>query len=237
MDQADAGPPFKYHGRGHSHLERMPIPLSSRVAFLGFMGIAVVGLAISGIDPRDRMSWWLEVLPVVIALPLLGWTHERFPLTWLAYALVAAYTVVLVVGGYYTYARVPLGLWAQDVFHLSRNNYDRLEHFVEGFVPAIVLREILLRRTPLVPGPWLALLVVAACMAASVCYELINWCLALMAGAHADLGAQGDTWNGHWHMLYVTLGAVCALLLLSRVHDRALRSLHNRALRPLQPSV
>lgn len=229
MDQADAGPPFKFHGRRQSHLERGPIALSSRVAFLSFMGIAVLGLAISGIDPRERLSWWFEVLPVVVALPLLGWTHERFALTWLAYTLVAAYAVVLVVGGYYTYAHVPLGLWAQDLLHLSRNDYDRVEHFVEGFVPAIVLREILLRRTPLVPGPWLALLVVAACMAASVCYELINWCLAIMAGAHSDLGAQGDAWNTHWHMLFVTLGAVCALLLLAGVHDRALRSLHPAA--------
>jgi putative membrane protein len=208
-------------------IQLVAVPFSSRLALLGFMATAVIGLAVSGLDPYDRATWWLEVLPVVVALPLLGWTHERFPLTWLAYVLIALHTVILVTGGHYTYARVPLGSWMEHFFHLARNDYDRIGHFAQGFVPAIIVREILLRRTPLRRGGWLSFLVVCVCMAISVCYEFVEWWTALIAGSRADdfLGTQGDPWDTQWDMLSATLGAITALLLLSRTHDRALAAL------------
>jgi len=208
----------------HKHVV---IPLSSRLGLMTFLAVAVIGLAVSGFAPADRAAWWLEVLPVVVALPLTGWTHERFPLTWLAYALIAVYAVVLMIGGYYTYAHVPLGHWLQKALHLARNDYDRIGHFTQGFVPAVVARELLLRKTPLRPGGWLSVIVVAICMALSVCYELGEWCTALIAGVGEDtlLGAQGGAWDTQWDMLCATLGAIVALLCLSHAHDRALAAL------------
>jgi putative membrane protein len=205
-------------------------PPGSRLALVAFMAIAVVGLAVSGVNPNDRATWWLEVLPVVIALPLLGWTHDRFPLTSLAYALVTVHALILMLGGHYTYAQVPLGFWVQHALDLARNPYDRLGHIAQGFVPAILAREILLRKTPLRPGGWLSVLVVAVCMSVSVLYELIEWWTALLAGEGATefLGTQGDVWDTQWDMLCATIGAIVSLLLLSRVHDRALASMPSR---------
>jgi len=204
-------------------------PKSSRTALIVFMSVAVIGLTVSGVHPRDRGTWWLEVLPVVIALPLLGWTHERFPLTWLAYLLVTVHALILMLGGHYTYAHVPLGFWMQHAFDFSRNHYDRIGHFAQGFVPAIVARELLLRKTPLRPGGWLSVLVVAVCMSVSVLYEFIEWWSALIAGEGATqfLGTQGDVWDTQWDMFFATIGAITALIVLSRVHDRALASLSN----------
>jgi len=201
--------------------------MSSRLGLLIFLAVAVVGLCISGLAPSDRASWWLEVLPVVIALPLIGWTHQRFPLTWLAYLLITVYAVVLMIGAHYTYAHVPLGFWLQSALHLTRNNYDRIGHFAQGFVPAVVAREILLRDTPLRPGGWLSMIVVAVCMALSVCYELIEWWCGLIAGvgAGAFLDTQGNLWDAQWNMLWITIGALTALLVLSSAHDRALAAL------------
>jgi putative membrane protein len=205
-------------------------PPGSRLALVAFMAIAVVGLAVSGVNPNDRATWWLEVLPVVIALPLLGWTHDRFPLTSLAYALVTVHALILMLGGHYTYAQVPLGFWVQHALDLARNPYDRLGHIAQGFVPAILAREILLRKTPLRPGGWLSVLVVAVCMSVSVLYEFIEWWTALLAGEGATefLGTQGDVWDTQWDMLCATIGAIVSLLLLSRVHDRALASIPSR---------
>lgn len=206
-------------------------PQSSRLGLVAFMTVAVIGLAISGVDPHDRATWWLEVLPVVIALLLLGWTHERFPLTWLAYALITVHSIILMLGGHYTYAQVPLGFWAQQALDLSRNHYDRLGHFAQGFVPAIVAREILLRNTPLRPGGWLFVIVVAVCMAISVSYEFIEWWTASLAGAAANefLATQGDVWDTQWDMFMATIGAVVSLLILSRLHDRVLAALPTRS--------
>ncbi len=189
--------------------------------------VALGGLLITGIAPLERSTWWLEVAPVVVALPILFWTRKRFPLTPLVYGLIALHAVVLMVGGHYTYAKVPLGFWAQHAFDLSRNPYDRLGHFVQGFVPAIVAREILLRRTPLTRGGWLSFIVVAICLAISACYEFIEWWTALIAGegAAAFLGTQGDVWDTQWDMFTALLGATAAVLLLSRAHDRALARL------------
>jgi putative membrane protein len=204
--------------------------MSSRLALVAFMAIAVVGLAISGIDPYDRATWWLEVLPVVIALPLLGWTHERFPLTWLVYVLITVHALILVLGGHYTYAQVPLGFWIQHALDLARNPYDRIGHFAQGFVPAIIAREILLRRTPLRPGGWLFVIVVAVCMAVSVLYEFLEWWAALIGGGSAEsfLGTQGDVWDTQWDMFCATIGAIVSLLMLSRLHDRVLAPLQAR---------
>lgn len=189
-----------------------------------FLAVAVGGLLISGIAPHDRLTWWLEVMPVVVALPLLLLTRERFRLTWLLYILIAFHAAVLMLGGHYTYAEVPLGNWVRDAFGLARNNYDRLGHFTQGFVPAMIAREILLRRSPLTRGGWLFFLVTAVCLAISACYEFIEWWTAIIGGGSSEafLGTQGDVWDTQWDMFVALCGAITAQLLLSRLHDRAL---------------
>jgi putative membrane protein len=189
--------------------------------------VAVVGLVWSGIGPRDRATWLLEVAPVLIAIPLLWLTRARFPLTPLAYTLIAVHAAILMLGGHYTYARVPLGDWVRDAFDLARNHYDRLGHFAQGFIPAIVAREILLRQTPLRPGAWLFTLVAATCLAISACYEFLEWWTALLAGGAADafLATQGDVWDTQWDMFLALCGALAAQALLARWHDRQLARL------------
>jgi putative membrane protein len=184
-------------------------------------------LSVSGIAPYDRTTWWLEIFPVLIAFPVLVLTARRFPLTRLTYTLLAVHALILIVGGHYTYARVPLGFWVQDAFGLARNHFDRLGHFAQGFVPAILIREILLRTSPLRPGRWLFVLVTAACLAFSACYELFEWWAALAGGhaAEAFLGTQGDVWDTQWDMFCALLGAISAQLLLARSHDRTLAKL------------
>ena len=184
-------------------------------------------LVFSGLAPYERGTWWLEILPILIAGPILVATHRRFPLTPLVYTLLAIHAVILMVGGHYTYARVPLGFWAEHVFGFSRNHYDRLGHFAQGFVPAMLVREMLLRTSPLRPGRWLFALVTAVCLAFSACYEFIEWWTALSGGdsAEAFLGTQGDVWDTQADMFMALIGAITAQLLLSRIHDRALRRL------------
>ena len=192
--------------------------------FAAFVVVALTGLIITGIAPLERATWWLEVAPVVLALPILYWTRKSFPLTPLAYGLIAVHAVILMVGGHYTYANVPFGFWLQHALDLSRNPYDRIGHFAQGFVPAILAREILLRRSPLKRGAWLSFIVVAICLAISACYEFVEWWTALIAGegAAAFLGTQGDVWDTQWDMFMALIGATTAMLLLSRAHDRAL---------------
>jgi Predicted membrane protein len=184
-------------------------------------------LIVSGIAPRDRTTWWLEVSPVLLAAPILVATAARFPLTPLAYTLIAVHALILSLGGHYTYAEVPLGFWARDALGLARNHYDRLGHFAQGFVPAIVVREVLLRTSPLRRGRWLFFLVTATCLAISACYEFIEWWTALLGGQAADafLGTQGDVWDTQWDMFLALVGALTAQLLLARTHDRALARL------------
>jgi putative membrane protein len=197
------------------------------VTFWIFVAVAAIGLVISGIEPVERVTWWLEVAPVIVAVPLLWLTRERFPLTPLVYVLVTGHAMILMLGGHYTYANVPLGFWLQDLFDFARNPYDRLGHFAQGFVPAIVAREILLRCTPLTRGGWLFFIVVCICLAISACYEFIEWWAALIGGGSAEafLGTQGDVWDTQWDMFLATIGAITSLLLLSRLHDRQLRVL------------
>ena len=189
-------------------------------------GVAIVFLW-SGWSPKDRLTWVMEVLPVFVAVPLLIATRRRFPLTTLVYGLIAVHATILMVGGRYTYAEVPLFNWIRDVFHLARNHYDRLGHLAQGFVPAIVAREILLRKTPLRRGGWLFFLVTCVCLAISAVYELIEWGTAATSGAASDafLGTQGDPWDTQKDMLCAGIGAVLAQLTLAKVHDRQLASL------------
>ncbi|WP_295646616.1 DUF2238 domain-containing protein [uncultured Methylibium sp.] len=189
---------------------------------------AVLALvAVSGIRPHETGTWLMEVAPVLIALPLLLATRRRFPLTMLVYVLIALHCAVLALGGHYTYARVPLGFWMQDMFGFERNHYDRIGHLMQGFVPAMIAREILLRLTPLQRGGWLFTLVTAVALAISALYELIEWGAAAALGAGADdfLGTQGDPFDTQKDMFCAWLGAMAAQGLLARWHDRQLRAL------------
>jgi putative membrane protein len=199
----------------------------SRRAVIVASAVMVAALAISGIGPYDRMTWWLEVAPVIIVLPILWLTKERFPLTTLLYALIAVHAVILCAGGHWTYARVPLGDWLQHALDLARNPYDRIGHLAQGFVPAIAAREILSRTSPLRGSRWLPVLVVTTCLAISATYELIEWLTAVLAGGGAVefLGTQGDPWDAQWDMFCALLGALAAVVLLSGPHDRAMERL------------
>jgi putative membrane protein len=198
----------------------------------------VVALAISAIRPRELGTWALESAPVVIAIPILVATWRAFPLTPLAYRLISIHAVILLVGAHYTYAHVPLGFWLQDAFDLARNPYDRIGHFAQGFVPAIVAREILLRVTqlgdatrrgpsPSSAGKMLFFLVLCVALAISAFYELIEWWTAVIFGAGANefLGTQGDPWDTQWDMFLALVGAATAQLLLARMHDRQIAAL------------
>jgi putative membrane protein len=189
--------------------------------------LGALALAISAVHPYERGTWWMEVAPIFIAVPILLVTARRFPLTPLAYRLILFHALVLMLGGHYTYARVPLGEWFKDWLHLARNHYDRLGHFTQGFVPAIITREVLLRLTPLKRGGWLFVLVTAVCLAVSACYEFIEWWAALLGGPAATdfLGTQGDIWDTQWDMFLALIGAITAQLTLSRVHDRQLHEM------------
>ena len=182
-------------------------------------------LILSAIHPYDRTTWLLEIAPILIAVPVMVATYHRFPLTTLLYALIFIHALVLILGGTYTYARVPLGFWMQDVLSLSRNPYDKIGHFMQGFVPFLVMREILLRNNFLSSKRMTAFLSVCVAMAISACYELIEWWLALALGQGADdfLGTQGDPWDTQSDMLFAFIGASTALLLLSRLHDRQMQ--------------
>ncbi|MCC7013499.1 MAG: DUF2238 domain-containing protein [Planctomycetes bacterium] len=191
------------------------------------LALVTLGLAISAIEPFDRTTWWLEIAPVLLAAAVMGATWRRFPLTPLVTLLIALHAGILMLGGHYTYARVPLGDWVRDAFELQRNPYDRLGHFAQGFVPALVAREILLRTSPLRPGKWLAFLVACVALAISACYEFVEWWSAVIGGAAAEdfLGTQGDPWDTQWDMFLALLGAVAAQLGLARTQDRQIAAL------------
>jgi len=186
------------------------------------LAVGAIALAVSALRPYDPTTWILEVAPIFIAVPILFVTRRRFPLTPLAYRLIFMHALILMLGGHYTYARVPLGFWAQNLFGFARNHYDRLGHFAQGFIPAILIREVLLRRTPLRSGGWLFLLVASVALAISACYEFVEWWTALAGGSAATdfLGTQGDPWDTQWDMFLALLGACTAQLLLASRHDR-----------------
>src|SRR5205085_6485763 len=177
--------------------------------------------------PHDRFTWWLEVTPGLVGLAVLLATYRRFRFTTLCYTLIALHICVLCVGGHYTYARVPLFDWLRPVFSWQRNNYDRLGHFMQGLVPAIIAREIIIRLDIVRRKNWIPFLVISICLGISAFYELIEWWTALIGGSAADdfLGSQGDVWDTQSDMFLALVGAVCALLFLSYFHNRALRKL------------
>lgn len=193
--------------------------------------VTVLGaFALSAISPADRTTWFMEVAPVMIVVPLLIATRTTFALTPLVYILIAAHALVLILGGAYTYAHIPAGFWLQDMFGFERNPYDRVGHFFQGFVPALVAREILLRKQVLSRGGWLFFLVCCVCLAISAVYELIEWgaAVAMGQGAVEFLGTQGDPWDTQSDMAMALIGAITALLALTRLHDRQLEALRVR---------
>ncbi len=188
------------------------------------LAVGSLALVISGINPYDRNTWVMEVFPIFLGVPLLLAVYPRFKFTPLAYRLIFLHALILMLGGHYTYARVPLGFWVQDLFDLARNHYDRLGHLAQGFIPAMLTREILIRRSPLKPGKWLFFIVTCICLAVSACYEFIEWWTALIEGEAATdfLGTQGDVWDTQWDMFLAFIGAMLAQVSLSRVQDREL---------------
>ncbi len=191
---------------------------------LALLTLDLAALAVSGVQPKDRLTWWMEVAPFLLAAPVLVASYRRFRFSDLVYVLVAVHAIVLFVGGHYTYAEVPLGFWAQRAFGFSRNHYDRLGHFFQGFVPALVVREVLLRTGAVRRGRWVPFLSASVCLAASALYELIEWRAAVGLGQSADafLGTQGDPWDTQEDMATCLVGSICSLALLSRWHDRSM---------------
>jgi len=188
------------------------------------LAVVTLALVVSGVQPHDRLTWFLEVVPVLIAAPLLIATHRSFPLTPLVYWLIAIHSLILIVGGHYTYARVPLGFWIQDWFDFSRNHYDRIGHLMQGFGPAIIIRELLIRTSPLAPGKWLFTIVLFTVLGVSATYEFIEWGAALSSedASAAFLGTQGDVWDTQWDMFLAGCGAIVSQFVLERLHDRQL---------------
>lgn len=192
------------------------IPASHRIPIICLAIIACVFIW-SAIGPYERGTWWMEIAPVLIALPLLAATYSRFRLTGLLYALIVIHAVILMVGGHYTYARVPFF----DFEGMDRNNYDKLGHFAQGFIPAIAMRELLLRTSPLRAGKWMAAIIIFSCLGISALYELIEFAAAVLLKTGADefLGSQGDVWDTQKDMLWAGIGAGAAILTLSKAHD------------------
>jgi len=187
-----------------------------------FTLISVFILITSLILSHDKFTWILEVFPILIGLPILFFTYKKLPLTKLMYVLLILHFIILSVGAIYTYAEVPLGFWMQDWFGFTRNNYDKIGHFAQGFIPAVLIRELLLKTSPLKKGKWLNFIIISIALAISAFYELIEWWTALSQGASAEafLGLQGDQWDAQSDMLMALIGASLALIILSRFHDK-----------------
>ena len=196
-----------------------------KLIWLGFVSIA---LLVSAIDPvADRLTWFMETVPVMVAIPLLLVTHRRFPLTIISIRAISIFAFILIIGGFYTYAENPLFNWIQQEFDLARNHYDRLGHFIQGVVPALLSREILLRTSPLQRGKWLFFLVCSVSLAISACYEFVEWAAAVInaEAAEAFLGTQGDNWDTQWDMFLALNGSIFAQWVFARTQDRQLAEL------------
>ena len=194
------------------------------------VGLLIIYFAVlfwSVIHPRDLFTWFLEVLPALIGLAVIIFTYNRFRLTNLVYILVLVHVIILMIGGHYTYAEMPIFNWIRDTFHLARNYYDRLGHFAQGFIPAIIVREILLRKSGLQRGKLLSFIIISICLAISASYELIEWGVAEATGSAAEafLGTQGDVWDTQWDMFFALCGAIISLISMSNLHDKFLRKL------------
>jgi putative membrane protein len=200
--------------------------MTSRRFHGALLALWILALIVSAIGAFDFFTWVLEVAPAIIGIAVLAATYRRFPFTNLVYSLILIHSLILMLGGHYTYAKVPLGFWMQNVFHFSRNHYDRIGHFAQGFVPAMIAREIFIRRNVINGARWRATLTIAVCLAISALYELIEWRTSVMSGSAADafLGTQGDVWDTQEDMFFALVGSISALVLLGRVHDRQLRA-------------
>jgi len=187
----------------------------------------VVVLTWSGIQPKESFTWVLEVFPAVIGAVILILTRKSFPFTPLVYTLIFTHACILCVGGHYTYAEVPAFDWLKEAFHHSRNNYDKVGHFAQGFVPALIIREIFIRKEVIIKNGWLNFIVVSVCMAISAAYELLEWFVSLFSGEAGDsfLGTQGYVWDTQSDMLYATIGAITALILLSSIQNKQIKKL------------
>ncbi len=200
---------------------------SRRNFFIRLLTIFGAAFIWSAIRPHDYFTWFLEVVPVLIALPILFFTYKKFPLTPLLYGLILFHAIILMVGGHYTYAEVPLFNWLRDTYDLGRNYYDRIGHFVQGFVPAMIAREILIRKQIVRSKGWLFFIITCICLAISAFYEFIEWWVAVASGtaAEAFLGTQGDVWDTQWDMFLAFIGAISAQILLAKTHDKQLTQL------------
>jgi putative membrane protein len=208
---------------------------NKKTFFICLLTIFSAAFVWSAIKPHDYFTWLLEVMPVIIALPILFFTYQKFPLTPLLYILILIHAIILMIGGHYTYALVPINdlpvfSWLKETFDLDRNYYDRIGHFAQGFVPAIIAREILIRNFVVKTGAWLFFVVCCICLSISVCYEFIEWWVAVAAGAASEdfLGAQGDVWDAQWDMLMALIGAISAQILLKNMHDKQLLNLQSQ---------
>lgn len=210
--------------------------MQQRTLPAALLASVLLALLISGLHPYDRPTWLMETLPVMIAAPILIASQQRFPLTRLLYVLIAIHALILIAGGAYTYARVPLGSWLQKMLSFERNPYDRIGHFFQGLVPALVAREILLRLGYVRSRAMAGFLALCVAMTVSACYELIEWAAALALGQDADdfLGTQGDVWDTQWDMFMALIGALTGIFLLARLHDRQMGKMKSPA---KQPSV
>jgi putative membrane protein len=206
--------------------------LKNRAQFLTIL-CAILGFvfAWSAVHPRDFYTWVLEIFPILIAFPVLLFSYQKFPLSSLLYVLILIHAIILMVGGHYTYAEVPLFNWLRDYLDLDRNYYDRIGHFAQGFVPAIIAREILLRKDVLNENGWLFFIVCCICLAISACYEFIEWWVAMLSeqAAEAFLGTQGDVWDTQWDMFLALIGAILAQIILKDWHNRSMSTLKARS--------
>lgn len=186
-----------------------------------------IGLILSGINPHDYFTWILEVFPAIIGIVILISTFKKFQFTFLTYSLILIHCYILFIGGHYTYAEVPMFDWIKETFHQSRNNYDKVGHFTQGFVPAVIIRELLIRKEVVKPGGWLSFLTVCTCLSISAFYEFLEWFVAEVSGQSAEsfLGTQGYVWDTQSDMLYAFIGATCAIFLLSKTQDKQIREI------------
>ena len=186
------------------------------------------GLILSGIQPHDYFTWILEVFPGIVGLVVLLFTFKKFQFTYLTYVFILVHCYILFVGGHYTYAQVPLFDWVKEVFHQSRNNYDKVGHFAQGFVPAMIVRELFVRLEIVKRGRWLSVVIVCVCLSISACYELFEWLVAVMSGqsSEAFLGTQGDPWDTQSDMLFALTGAICMVLFMSGIQDKMIQRIH-----------
>ena len=193
-----------------------------------YLTLFFVTLILSAVNPHDYFTWFLEIFPAIIGLIILVATHKTFPLTKLTYSFLLIHCIILFVGGHYTYAEVPLFDWIKEVLHQSRNNYDKVGHFAQGFVPALLIREVIVRKNVIQYKSWRNVLIVSMCMAISTSYEFIEWFVAILSGesAEAFLGTQGYVWDTQSDMLYATVGAITALILLGKIQQKRIETLN-----------